>query len=76
MDKVSVHLIEVAQNCGDHAQDFTSAVEVRDDETLTEAANRLMKPRYPGQTQHYTYRLEVRLVQPAPATTTPGGDDK
>jgi hypothetical protein len=66
---VSVLLVETGVNMGDHGQDVITAVEVRDDETLVDAANRLLAPAYAGDVKHYAWRLEVRVVQPAPGVT-------
>lgn len=62
---VSAILVEVGVNMGDHGQDVYSAQEILPGETVEAFANRLLKPRYPGNGQHYTYRIELRIIQPA-----------
>jgi dTDP-glucose pyrophosphorylase len=72
---VSVVLIKTGVNMGDHAQDVWKAVEVGTDESLHEAANRLLSvkqwhwetaavERQNVLDPQYEWRLEVRLVEP------------
>lgn len=75
--KLSVMLVKEGVFMGDHAQDVVTAVEVRDDETIAEAAARLLRRQeytsYPMSSHmaaQYDWRLEVRMVQPAPADGT------
>lgn len=62
---VSVRLIKVGVNMGDHGQDVAHTVEVLPEETLHDAARRLLNTgdRW---TSDYSWRLEVQLVEPAP----------
>lgn len=61
---VSVLHTRVMVNCGDHAQDITSAVEVKPDETVAEAANRLLIERGYHDVPGYDDYLTIRLVKP------------
>lgn len=62
---VSVRLVKTGVYMGDHAQDVVVTVEVRPDETLHEAAERLLTQHGASQPD-YEWRLEVQLVEPAP----------
>lgn len=62
---VSVLHTRVMVNCGDHAQDITSAVEVNPDETVAEVAERLLRTQgYQRFTTEYEDYLTIRLVKP------------
>lgn len=72
---VSVRLVKVAVNCGDHGQDIVRTVEVRPDETLSEVAARLLGAFSQWTSPDYDWRLEVQLVEPAPQRAEPVVDD-
>ena len=67
--EIAVRLVKVNVNCGDHAQDIVQSVAVRPDETITEAAARLLTRSshwgFDEACAEYDWRLEVQLVRPA-----------
>ena len=64
--QISVLLTHVGVNMGDHAQDITKAVEIRDDEKFGDAIRRLLQSDsiYLRRPQYEQY-LTIRLVEPA-----------
>ena len=61
-----MRLIKVGVNMGDHGQDVAHTVEVRPEETLHDAARRLLDTGDRWSSTDYSWRLEVQLVEPAP----------
>lgn len=59
---ISAHLIEVGVNMGDHGQDVTRAVEVLPEETVEHMVERLLKPRYAGDTTHFIWLVPAGLL--------------
>ena len=70
MSAVSVRLVKVGVHMGDHAQDVVTTVEVRREETVVDAALRLMGGNR-WASPNYEWRLEVQLVEPAPPDPQP-----
>ena len=67
MAEISALHTRVMVNCGDHAQDITTAVAVKPGETVQELAERvLVSQRYaaPAQEEYDDY-LTIRFVNPA-----------
>lgn len=65
MTNISVTHTRVLVNAGDHAQDVTTAVDVRYDESVTEVAERLLRTQgYKHFTPEYGDYLTIRLVKP------------
>lgn len=66
--EVAVRLVKVNVSYGDHGQDVIQSVAVRPDETITEAAARLLvSPHWVPDTTRaeYDWRLEIQLIRPA-----------
>lgn len=65
MSEISVTHTRVMVNCGDHAQDVTTAVAVGYDETVQEAADRLLVTEgYGSNRAEYEDYLIIRRVKP------------
>lgn len=63
-----MHLVKVGVYMGDHAQDVVTAVEVLPGETLHDAARRLLSNGDHWTGPDFSWRIEVQLVEPAPAS--------
>ena len=66
---VSVRLIKVGVNMGDHGQDVAYPVEISPEETLRDAAIRLIDTGDRWTRTDYSWRLEVQLVEPTHSQT-------